>query len=417
MLTLLEAKELKEALNTPITLKDYKQVCHLLDLWEKVCKKSKNTQQVVKYTKEVLEYTNLTEEARQYKGCFPRKLLGYNEHYARLDTLDMFLNPELGYISTGVTSSGIENFRDTDVNNQADRTYIKNGQYRATEAGLPIFIHGLNERIPPEEQPFTFYYGIELEAVCRKTTPKDIVTDIEKKCLKDFAIVKHDGSVGTSTSPGFEIVTVPATYEAHRERWKPFFDEKTGSARHLKSWITNQCGIHIHISRMAFTKGHLARFVNFMNSSANLDFILDIAGRAPNRYCEYSPKYTIFDIIKDEYSNKIGSRYAAVNLVNKATVEVRIFRGNTREGGFFKCLEFVDSLVQFTRDCGYSKNSLHYNKYIEYMCKKGSSYSNLMDWLIEKEYILGVTRRLSKISGTKDSKVISEQREWRKQCV
>lgn len=410
MLTSKETKDLKEALASKEPLKDFKDVCYLLNTWEKIVKKARNNTEIYKFAKETLNCTNLTEEAQQYKGCFPRKLLGYNSTMSRLDTLDMFLNPELKFAHITTGDNQVQHFRDTDVSNSASRSHIKNHSFRATDAGLPIFVTGTNEKITKDQQPFAFYYGIELEVMCRKETPKDIVTSIEKKGLANFVVVKSDSSIGTDESMGFEIVTVPATYKAHKERWLPFFDDKTGEAQYLKSWITNKCGIHIHISRMAFTKGHLARFVNFMNAGANKDFICDIAGRANSTYCKTDPKYTIMDVMKNEHVGNNGGKYSAVNLLNDATVEVRIFRGNTRKAGFFKCLEFVDSLVQFTRTCGYTRDSMHFTKYIEFLCSNGNGrdYSNLMDWLSEKEYI--VTKRQTK----KDEK---STKNWRAECV
>lgn len=410
MLTSKETNELKVALNSPEPFKDFKQVCRLLYLWEKVTKTAKNNAEMFKFAKEKLGVTNLSEQATQYKGCFPRKLLGYNIQLTRIDTLDMFLNPDLKFKHHITAEDQMQHFIDTDSNNTVNRSYMKNHSYRATDAGLPIFVKSDKEHITKEQQPYAFYYGVELEVMCRKDTPKEILFDIEKKCLKDFCIVKSDSSIGTPDSTGFEICTVPATYRAHKEHWLPFFDEKTGSARHLKSWITNKCGIHIHISRMAFTKGHLARFVNFVNAGVNKDFVSELAGRTNSSYCQMDSKYTIMDVMRNEINTGKGhGKYSAVNLSNAATVEVRIFRGNTRKAGFFKCLEFVDSLVQYTRDCGYSRDSLHYDKYLEYLCKNGNGrdYSNLMDWLAEKEYIV-TTRRI------KDK---DETRNWRQECV
>lgn len=220
-----------------------------------------------------------------------------------------------------------------------------------------------------------FFYGIELEVEVderlqrRAQYAKDIL-----KLFNGFVITKHDGSIKdpkTGRIVGFEIVTAPASRDYQTDKWNYFFDNKP---KGLRSYDTQTCGLHFHVSRRALTQLQIAKMLLFVNSEQNQPFITMIAGRTANKYCK---------IQKKAWGNAripAGSqdRYEALNLNNKDTVEIRIFRGTTKRESFFKSLEFYDALIHF---CGNGEASIRdctrVDKFIEYVKLNRKDYLHL----------------------------------------
>lgn len=435
VLKLEEVSKLKAGLHKSGRIEDYKEACELVTLWDKVQKGlSFNDAKITAWARENLSYEYLTNCAiNTLTGIHPKKLLGYNLAMNQYDTIESFLQPNFTFITNA--SNGIPQFEDEDGSTSINLEEVRSYTQKATGAGLTSFVKSKGERVklravkyngsgidivtPTDDMDkdtkvFKPFYGIELEAMCRRSAPRDIVRLITREALKDFAIVKSDSSVAGRGTVGFEIVSVPATYSKHKEVWRNFFNPDTGVARYLKSWTTNKCGIHIHVSRDAFTKPHLARFVCFLNDAHNRDFICDIAGRNPTAYAKLQPAYRYGHIMSNERANISGDRHSATNLQNEATVEVRIFRGNTREKGFFKNLEFVDAVYYFTQSCGWKydmtakRSKIVYEDFLAWIDRNNFDYSNLVDWLKEKEYLKGVRRTTGKDK---------QQLQWRNECA
>lgn len=413
----------------------YETVHAAVLVWEKLIKENGfNLTKIQESLKQKGIKTELTDRAREsLVGYWPVPLIGHNATMSRYDTLDTFLasSDTFRYSASASQGSSFPIFEDTDISGSHSTGGIRSYSTKATSVGLPTFLTVEKEKVKlrsvswktgeievltngdgnivTEKKPF---YGIELEVMPRRNAPEDIVKQIEKK-MEGLVILKSDSSVEGRGVIGFEIVSVPATYAAHKQKWLKFFDEENGVSKYLKSWITNKCGIHIHISRNAFTKPHLARFVCFLNEAENIPFLSDIAGRNTNTWARFAPEMTYKQIISNEFSVPYGRR-GATNLSNESTVEIRIFRGNTRQRGFFKCLEFVDAVYHYTKQSGmsYSKEKerlyLHYQGFLDWISKNRYDYSNLIDWLIEKEYITD-----SKRLHNQDK----QQLEWRKECA
>tara|TARA_R110000868_G_scaffold322391_9_gene583316 strand:- start:189 stop:1115 length:927 start_codon:yes stop_codon:yes gene_type:complete len=213
-------------------------------------------------------------------------------------------------------------------------------------------------------------YGIELEVERRSNTPTDIIKRVYES-MPGCVIVKSDSSL----SNGFEIVSAPATLEAHRVFWQNFFisntDEKA-PASHLKSFDTTTCGMHIHISRASLNPVLLYNFWNFFNKHNHDEYISRIAGRGRNSYSAPVESASFLDTI-----SRNSQRYHYVNLSNTATVEVRIFRGNTDYIGFFKNLDFLDSLLKLL----VINPKANGHDYIKYVLANKQDYPYMHMWL------------------------------------
>lgn len=234
-------------------------------------------------------------------------------------------------------------------------------------------------------------YGVELEVINKELISLSRVANAVGNSLKHHALMKTDSSL--RTDQGFEIVTVPATLEYHRKKlWSKFFNDKDSSGRSpaqlLKSWDTNVCGIHVHITRAAMTSMQLGKLICFYHEPGNSTFLSRIAGRTVGPravYCLTAKKKLYKDTAKDS-----GEHHGAIAISRRnagKTAEVRIFRGNCSKHGVMRSLEFVDATVKW---CGQNAaTELTYKNFLEWFNKPTtrSQYPDLWKHLMELGYI------------------------------
>lgn len=239
----------------------------------------------------------------------------------------------------------------------------------------------------------TLYLGVELEVGRKRTTPyeicKMVMEDLNPKWTEakaiSFAFMKSDSSIPVS-SRGFEIVSAPATLLHHQTAWESFFHN---SARYLRSYTLNDCGMHVHASRAGFkNKLHQGKFVRFYNCKDNLQFIEHVAGRKHNTYAKFdNNKKVLFGTKARRNSDSDDSlKYQAVNVSRKNTLEVRIFKGNCKREGFMKNIEFVHATIAFTRQASLSDNGLSSDNFLKWMEKpeQVTVYPYLTRWLLSR---------------------------------
>lgn len=197
--------------------------------------------------------------------------------------------------------------------------------------------HGVNNNPYPG-----LYMGMEQELEPRSgwranralEHAKEVADRLDPRGLLYF---KDDGSLDN----GVEIVSHPMSIPYFREEypwdlWKP--NEGIGKAFHQ----TAHTGIHIHVSKAAFTKAHAYRFNAFHYLFP--DFVELIAGRPSNHYTEMRPAqlHRMYDASGHWMSHDKGlvtkmagiakskdysdSRYWGINTQNEETFELRYFR-------------------------------------------------------------------------------------------
>jgi len=188
----------------------------------------------------------------------------------------------------------------------------------------------------------------------------------------DLAYLKNDGSLNN----GFEIVTHPMSHDFFKneatELWTVLEDLRSNDNYKVKSWDTTTCGLHIHISRTGFSSGsHMHKFLNLVYS--NPDFYSTLAGRTSDQWAKYTDIFTAeykrdsngeriphaygggFEVInKRSFANKLNynrhsDRYSAVNTLNHATLEMRIFRGTVNSDTIKAHLDLAHASVEYTR--------------------------------------------------------------------
>ena len=198
------------------------------------------------------------------------------------------------------------------------------------------------------------YLGIELE-VERGANSETNHTKMALLIQQYFLYFKTDGSLDN----GFEIVTHPMTIsyiKKHKNVWADILNLLRSNK--YRSYDTRTCGMHIHISKNAFTTWHLYRFMKFFVD--NSDFVTKISQRkienldrwaaltdSPSEGTkEYTQESLMYKAKKKRGNSK---RYLAVNLQNDNSVEIRIFRGTLNDSSFFKNIEFVQALYDYTK--------------------------------------------------------------------
>ena len=232
-----------------------------------------------------------------------------------------------------------------------------------------------------------YYLGFELEVESRSES-RYAGAEIAQNELGSHAYMKDDGSL----SDGFEIVTHPHTLEAYQTDFNWDFIPQL-KRNGFRSWNTETCGLHVHVSRTAFGEGvnpwnrtdrdqlilrkqaHELRFMKLIYD--NQRQVERIAGRANNHYATFQDKGKLVSKLK--FGNQTTGRYSAINTENDATLEVRVFKGSLRKERVLSALEFVTASVEYTRDLKVtSKNqALTWLAFTGYVSTHLDTYPNL----------------------------------------
>lgn len=222
------------------------------------------------------------------------------------------------------------------------------------------------------------HFGFELEieryaSSLGRITMAEIVKD---KCGTDYIYVVQDSSI----DEGIEVVSHPFTWSEYKEN----IDRWTNLLLFIrtKEWKANRpkVGFHVHMTKAAFTTFHLFKFLKFFYREHNKDFICVIAQRQPTSFSRFtsSDKLNIIANAKDK-ANRTDDHYNAVNLNNKNTVEVRVFRGTLEPLYFHKNIEFLHAVFKYSRD--YSPKQMEYISFINYVQQHHKLYPCLWEFL------------------------------------
>ena len=240
----------------------------------------------------------------------------------------------------------------------------------------PIF-HGGNDN--------NLYMGFELEMELNNTTRfNEAVSGVTQLEDDDVCYLKHDGSINGT---GFELVTHPHTlgaYEQATELWD--YIETLRTKYHARSWDTDSCGLHVHVSRSAFKSGaHTHRWLSLIYR--NPKEMMKLAGRKNSRFAKFDDVYKPdewgiprFDLRDKIHNTHRTERYAAVNTGNDYTLELRFFRGNMKREGVMTALELCHASVEYTRDLSVSDvklGMLKWEWFADWVATNNGKYPNL----------------------------------------
>jgi hypothetical protein len=240
-----------------------------------------------------------------------------------------------------------------------------------------------------------FTMGIELEMTSGDDSSYEAAESVRSRLGSAYCIIKSDGSL---PSNGFEVVTSPHGLATHIEKFKAWDIDPA-----YRAWNTGKCGMHVHIDSRAFTQMTLGKFLMFINSSANVDFIRKIAGRHPSvddqarSYCA-AEHQSILVNPKTAVKGKSGERYRMVNMCNLGareamrlglsmdnsyngrynTVELRIFRASLKKERLLAQIEFTHASVMFCRVASW--RDLNGTSFVKWLKTVAGQYPALVKW-------------------------------------
>jgi hypothetical protein len=195
------------------------------------------------------------------------------------------------------------------------------------------------------------YLGVELEVECFGSWNPDevaekILTKVNGCDTEQYIYCKEDSSIDN----GVEIVTHPMSFQWIKDN-ENLFNDLSAMLRKLKTYgyKSGRAGMHIHLSRKAFSNLHLYKMKVW--SINHRKFIFKLSQRSENSFNEWAwPGEKCYAIkgIKNRHSY-MGCRSEAINLTSACTVELRVFRSSTAQDSFWRKVEFAQALYEFTK--------------------------------------------------------------------
>ena len=184
-----------------------------------------------------------------------------------------------------------------------------------------------------------YHMGMELETEHSGYHEVRIVKDLSKRLF----YCKGDGSL----DDGFEMVSHPGTlsFWHSQKRMLTSLTKRLVKAG-VRSYDTSTCGIHIHVSKDAIGGNfHYYKILTLLNR----EFVLHMTKRRKGNLDQWATPLSDSDNKAASESPRMYRRYMTVNR-GENTFEFRIFRGTLHVPSIYKNLEFVHSVIEFTRN-------------------------------------------------------------------
>jgi len=188
------------------------------------------------------------------------------------------------------------------------------------------------------------YFGIELEVEARDGDRHSLAEQMAASFDESVLYLKDDGSL----SDGFEIVTHPRSLDSWQQ-FAPSFGAALSrlGANGARAWSESSCGLHVHVSRVAFSgPSHVSRFA--LLYARNEDGFVSVARRT-SHYASFNSLRGGRGVVTKCARAEYASHSDAVNLSWPHTVEVRIWRPSLAVGRVLASIEFVHASMEYTR--------------------------------------------------------------------
>jgi hypothetical protein len=201
---------------------------------------------------------------------------------------------------------------------------------------------------------------------------------------------KRDGSLRT----GFEVVSHPFSFGWIKEnlgKLGPLFKLADSGYR---AYHTDTCGMHVHMSKAAFTRAHLYKFLAFFYGCPR--FVEYMSRRKRTQLQQWAstewarggdrhPANVFTSMPRAATLKTIGEgdhafKYRAVNLEKEHTVEVRIFRSTLAMDGYMRNIEFCVAVFDYTRDCSLREQASVW-PFVRFVSRNRKRYPSLAAFL------------------------------------
>jgi hypothetical protein len=177
---------------------------------------------------------------------------------------------------------------------------------------------------------------LELETPYERT---EECAAVAQSYLRDLGYLKEDGSLIN----GFEIVAHPMSYPwaLRHFPWQLLPELRRRGCR-----VTDNTGLHVHVSRAAFTSTcHTYRWMKFIYR--NQRQVETLARRSSSEWAAFTSDDR--RAVKDYAKGGYGARYRAINAGNPDTFELRVFASSLDPTEVQAALGFTAASVEYTR--------------------------------------------------------------------
>lgn len=234
------------------------------------------------------------------------------------------------------------------------------------------------------------HMGVELE-IDKGGELDEKSREVYLKIGNGNAVMMRDGSLRN----GFEIVSAPATYKAHKNkiRWQETMRKAVSLG--YSSHNTKTCGLHIHVDRKYFEEKDSRMIYEdkfAMLFANNVEWIKVFSRRKIWDYCGIEDAAAIKTTVEEAGRGickakpyKGGSHQVAINYgTDKPTIEIRIFKGTLDYSTFLATLQFVQMFCEFVKFNSYADVArIRLNDFLSTAEQKGFTefinYTNRLD--------------------------------------
>jgi len=239
---------------------------------------------------------------------------------------------------------------------------------------------------------FPLHFGVEIETDVHVNTPKD--PELYGSTLASLVNLIGRGQTGRDrllyckedSTCYMEVVSHPFSWNYYKEFGKEIFQTLVKALRenNLRGHNTQDSGMHIHIGRRGIKHSTLYKVMNFVYSPNNRAFMLMLSQRTSERLEEWA-SLDLTSLAWEKlgkicrstsYAMEYMTRSSAINLHNSNTIEFRLFRGTLNIQSFMKNLEFVHSIIHWSKDVSFNESS-SLDSYLAFLRANQLEYSNL----------------------------------------
>jgi hypothetical protein len=203
----------------------------------------------------------------------------------------------------------------------------------------------------------TLMCGFELEVEQGQDVPRSPLLAITRAVGPGVFYYKRDGSLRN----GVEIVSHPFTEEWYKANRVSTLGKLLDKLDGCNFEALKTCGLHLHLTKRAFTVGHLYKFLRVLYSpgiTRSFWIALSRRGGTSSYATFYDDDASGIPSFAKFKKNVSDQRYSAFNCCGTHTGELRIFASTIDKQEFFAAIESMFSLYNFTKDTSFRTASL-----------------------------------------------------------
>lgn len=235
------------------------------------------------------------------------------------------------------------------------------------------------------------YYGCEIEIDGRGSmysSNRNTAGQAFDEIVYDNKHVTYNKDDGSLRNYGFEVVTHPMSLKFvmhNREKFKKAFD--TAIAEGYRAHQTDTCGLHVHVSRDAFTDEKSRNNFVFLFEKF-YEQVLKFSRRTPENFERWANRYGIYnsDDTNKSFADKLQyayrDKYRIVNVSHRRTLEVRAFRGTLNVDTFIATVQFMEVMRTLANSRDIAVNNLTWQSIVK--LARVRKYNELTNYFIQR---------------------------------